>query len=201
MDTSRHDAGRSLYGRSTARLPPGPASWPTRQGTCPIMVLRARVDAGCSQRAGPPGQLTARRDQTPGGYRMDAPGRHLRAKVVSIDHLRRRPWGRLTRSDWTLRSGFSRRTGQTRPAVWCSASAWCGRRCSHSSPPSPPCTVAMEACAGAHHWARELGKLGHTVRLIPPAYVKPYVKRHKNDRADAEAICEAAQRPNMRFVT
>ncbi len=64
----------------------------------------------------------------------------------------------------------------------------------------PPCTVAMEACAGAHHWAREIGRLGHTVRLIPPAYVKPYVKRQKNDTADAEAICEAAQRPSMRFV-
>src|SRR3954453_17464207 len=68
--------------------------------------------AGCSQRAGPPGQLTALSDQTAaegtGGYRMDAPGRHLRAKVVSTVHLRRRPWGRLTRPDWTLRSGFSR---------------------------------------------------------------------------------------------
>ena len=64
----------------------------------------------------------------------------------------------------------------------------------------PPCTVAMEACAGAHHWGREIARLGHAVRLIPPAYVKPFVKRQKNDAADAEAICEAAGRPTMRFV-
>jgi len=64
----------------------------------------------------------------------------------------------------------------------------------------PRCVVALEACGGAHHWARELRDMGHDVRLIPPAYVKPFVKRHKNDAIDAEAICEAAQRPNMRFV-
>jgi len=63
-----------------------------------------------------------------------------------------------------------------------------------------PCLVGIEACASSHHWSRELQALGHTVRLIPPAYVKPYVKRQKNDAADAEAICEAVTRANMRFV-
>ena len=64
----------------------------------------------------------------------------------------------------------------------------------------PPCLIGIEACASSHYWARELQAVGHTVRLIPPAYVKPYVKRQKNDAADAEAICEAVTRPNMRFV-
>src|ERR1700691_6202190 len=63
-----------------------------------------------------------------------------------------------------------------------------------------PCLIGIEACASSHHWSRELQALGHTVRLMPPAYVKPYVKRHKNDATDAEAICEAVTRPNMRFV-
>ena len=64
----------------------------------------------------------------------------------------------------------------------------------------PPCLIGIEACASSHHWSRELEALGHTVRLMPPAYVKPYVKRHKNDAVDAEAICEAVTRANMRFV-
>ena len=63
-----------------------------------------------------------------------------------------------------------------------------------------PCLVGMEACAGAHHWGREIAALGHEVRLMPPAYVKPYVKRGKTDAVDAEAICEAVTRPTMRFV-
>ena len=64
----------------------------------------------------------------------------------------------------------------------------------------PPCLIGIEACASSHHWSRELQALRHTVRLMPPAYVKPYVKRQKNDATDAEAICEAVTRANMRFV-
>jgi transposase len=64
----------------------------------------------------------------------------------------------------------------------------------------PRCLVGLEACASAHHWARAIAALGHTVKLIPPAYVKPYVKRGKTDAAEAEAICEAVTRSKMRFV-
>lgn len=64
----------------------------------------------------------------------------------------------------------------------------------------PPCLIGMEACASAHFWARQIGALGHDVRLMPPSYVKPYVRRQKNDAADAQAICEAVTRPSMRFV-
>ena len=64
----------------------------------------------------------------------------------------------------------------------------------------PPCLIGMEACGSAHHWARKLIELGHTVKLMAPSFVKPYVKTNKNDRNDAEAICEAVTRPNMRFV-
>jgi transposase len=64
----------------------------------------------------------------------------------------------------------------------------------------PPCLVGMEACGSAHYWAREIMALGHRVKLMPPSYVKPYVKRSKSDAADAAAICEAVTRPTMRFV-
>lgn len=64
----------------------------------------------------------------------------------------------------------------------------------------PPCLIGMEACGSAHHWVRNLQSMGHTVRLIAPQFVKPYVKTNKNDASDAEAICEAVGRPNIRFV-
>ena len=64
----------------------------------------------------------------------------------------------------------------------------------------PACLIGMEACGSAHHWARKLQSFGHTVKLMVPQFVKPYVKTNKNDAADAEAICEAVARPNMRFV-
>src|SRR3954464_9334334 len=158
------------------------------------------VDAGCSQRAGPPGELTTCAYQTlaegtggrprtasacQGG--VDRPLEEAsvgQAHTIGLDIAKR--VFQAHGADASGRVVFRKRLVRAKVLAFFAA--------------QPPCTVAMEACAGAHHWARELGKLGHTVRLIPPAYVKPYVKRHKNDMADAEAICEAAQRPSMRFV-
>src|ERR671911_904452 len=156
------------------------------------------VDAGCSQRAGPPGQLTATRrlrkvqDGRPrtasacqGG--VDRPLEEAsvgQVNTIGLDIAKR--VFQAHGADATGRVVFRKRLVRAKVLEFFAGQA--------------PCVVALEACGGAHHWARELGKLGHTVRLIPPAYVKPFVKRQKNDVADAEAIREAAQRPGMRFV-
>jgi transposase len=84
--------------------------------------------------------------------------------------------------------------------MWCCAVSFGAASWRSSFAELPPCLVGMEACGSAHHWARVIGSYGHEVRLMPPAYVKPYVKRNKNDGRDAEACCEAVGRPTMRFV-
>jgi transposase len=135
------------------------------------------------------------------GDGVDAPRRHRCAKVEVLNTpLEEAPMSEVTTigldiaknvfhahgADKSGRALFSRKVSRTKLLEFFSK--------------QPRCLVALEACGGAHHWARELTLLGHWVKLIPPAYVKPFVKRNKNDAADAEAICEAAQRPNMRFV-
>src|SRR6516164_1705245 len=98
---------------------------------------------------------------------------------------RRRPCRKLARSVWTWRSECFKHTEQMRPARWYSVSG-CGEQVLTFFADRPACVVAMEACSSAHYWARAIGEPGHTVRLIPPAYVKPFVKRQKNDTTDAE---------------
>ena len=95
---------------------------------------------------------------------------------------------------------FSRFTVLREPVQSCSAKSLVALSFSGLWPKQEPCVVAMEACGGANYWARELQRLGHSVKLISPRYVKPFIKRHKNDAVDAEAIVEAAQRPGMRTV-
>src|SRR5271166_473493 len=135
------------------------------------------------------------------GDGVDAPRRHLRAKLtVSSCHLNEASMEQAT----TIALDIAKHVFQAHGAA-AAGHVLCRKRLTRAKllgffASHPPCFVAMEACAGSHYWGREIGKLGHTVRLIPPAYVKPFVKRQKNDAADAEAICEAAQRPSMRFV-
>src|SRR5689334_4149506 len=95
---------------------------------------------------------------------------------------------------------FSKCTGSMQRERRFCASSFSGAVAGILQPTTAVCLVGMEACATAHYWARELSALGHEVRLMPAQYVKAYIKRNKNDAADAEAICEAVGRPTMRFV-
>lgn len=107
---------------------------------------------------------------------------------------------KLARSVWISRGMSFRRTAPMRVGRQLFSRGLTRGKVLEFFAAQPRCAVAPEACGGAHHWARELTILGHEVRLIPPAYVKPFIKRRKNDAADAKAICETMQRPNMRFV-
>ena len=111
-----------------------------------------------------------------------------------------RPWARLARSVSTLRSQYFKVHG-----VDAGGAVAIRKRLSRSKvleffATLPPCLVGIEACPTAHHWSRRIEALGHSVRLMPPSYVKAYLKRSKNDANDAAAICEAVMRPSMRFV-
>jgi transposase len=135
------------------------------------------------------------------GDGVDAPRRHLRAKVeVLTIHLKEAPVGQATTIGLDIAKHVFQAHGADEAGHVVFRKRLTRAKLLEFFARQPRCVVAMEACAGSHYWARELMALGHTVRLIPPAYVKPFVKRQKNDTADAEAICEAAQRPTMRFV-
>jgi transposase len=119
---------------------------------------------------------------------------------VENTFLGRHPWERLARSGSDIAKNVFQAHGVDASGRVVFRKKIARRRLVEFFATQPLCMVALEACGGAHHWGREIRKSGHSVRLIPPAYVKPFMKRPKHDAADAEAICEAAQRPNMRFV-
>src|SRR5215213_9375619 len=141
-----------------------------------------RVDAGCSQRAGPPGQLTTRRDQTPAEGTGWTPPTALVCQSGGVEHhAREASMGQVS----TIGLDLAKSVFQVHGADASGAVVFRKRLRRDQVRPflaaQPPCTVAMEACGSAHYWAREIGMLGHAVRLIPPAYVKPFVKRQKNN--------------------
>src|SRR6476469_8258266 len=122
------------------------------------------------------------------GWTAPAAASACQDEVVDRELIKgNRPWSRLPRSGWTLRRTSSRFTALMRQGKVLVRKQLRRAEVLRFFAPLPPCLVGMEACGTAHHWARELTKLGHTVRLMPPAYVKPYVKRGKTDAADAEA--------------
>lgn len=110
------------------------------------------------------------------------------------------PWRRLLRSAWTWPSQVFQVHGVAEDGRVVIRRALRRSQVLDFFRSVEPCLVGLEACASAHHWANAIGQFGHTVRMMPPAYVKAYVKRNKTDAADAEAICEAVTRPTMRFV-
>lgn len=105
-----------------------------------------------------------------------------------------RPWAKLAQLVSILRSRYSRFM------AWVSMERWCCSKVLEFFSALSPCLNGIEACPSAHHWSRRLQALGHTVRLMPPNYVKAYLKRSRNDANDAAAICETVTRPSMRFV-
>src|SRR3954465_2278733 len=167
----------------------------------PSWCPRHGVDAGCSQRAGPPGQLTTRSYQTPAeGTGVDAPGGRGVPEWGCCRPLEEASMNQVSTVGLDLAKYIFQLHGADSAGVVVFRKRLRRGQLLAFLATLPPCTVAMEACGSAHYWGRDIAKLGHTVRLIAPAYVKPFVKRQKNDMADAEAICEAAQRPTMRFV-
>ena len=120
--------------------------------------------------------------------------------IVATNHIRELSTCKSPRLVWISPRTCFKFTGSTRPRRSSFRKQLRRRQVLEFFKALPPCLVGMEACATAHYWARELMKLGHLVRLMPAKDVKAYVKRNKNDAADAEAICEAVRRPTMRFV-
>src|SRR3954451_12707168 len=151
----------------------------------PSWCSRHGVDAGCSQRAGPPGQLTSRSYQTPAEGTVTPPTALVCQSGGVEHHSREASMGQVS----TIGLDLAKSIFQVHGADASGAVVFRKRlRRSQVRPflaAQPPCTVAMEACGSAHYWAREIGMLGHAVRLIPPAYVKPFVKRQKNNATDA----------------
>ena len=121
-------------------------------------------------------------------------------EVVEISSKGDRPWRRLFALGWIRQRAFSNCTGVNGAEEAVLLKKLRRGQVLAFFAGLSPLKVGMEACGAAHHWARELRALGHEVVLLPPQYVKPYVKRSKSDAADAAAICEAMSRPSMRFV-